>query len=648
MQPDQPNRTLAVLLGASEFPNAPHLADGRAFTLSAADVKRYFQDEKGLALPRGNVFSLFDDTRSPSDQLMELTHFLKRRIAELKDAGTPPTQLLIYYVGHGLFTRGDRAYCLAVRSTHQANEGATSFRAQDLVETVRGSATHLRNYWILDCCFAGKIVGQFQSSVLTAVREQILGDEANRGAAVLCSSNSREPSLAPPGLDHTMFSEALLAALRTGHPDAGPRLSLRELGDLVSENLHTAWKEDWVRPEVHSPDMREGDIAHLPLFPNPAYKPSEESVSAEKAAEERSRLGAERVRLAAAKAEEERVAAVKAEEERLAATKAAELLARKKAEQARSAAAKAEQERVAAAKAEEERLATAKAELLARKKAAQVRLAAAKAEEERVAETKAAAARKLAADKAARERARKKAEEVRIAEEQAALERARQKELADKAAAREKLRERVPTRAETAAQELFHRKAEEERVAAEERARKKPLANPFAAENAKDAPASLKSAFSSKLPTFNADAAPITSKAAAPSTPTAAKSDDSAAWAILLILLWVIVPNVAGVFVGRYLALHYTDPSTFLWIKFNPVLSAWGYILGCGLFAGIISRSALAKLDSFNEGRWLSPLHWIGFLVGFRFYNGLQPESQPSIWLAIVGIIVFLLTAMVG
>src|SRR5262249_5775154 len=41
----------------------------------------------------------------------------------------------------------------------------------------------------------------------------------------------------------------------------------------------------WVRPEVHSPDQREGDVANIPLFPNAAFaaKKEQEKLSAEAA-----------------------------------------------------------------------------------------------------------------------------------------------------------------------------------------------------------------------------------------------------------------------------------------------------------------------------------------------------------------------------
>jgi tetratricopeptide (TPR) repeat protein len=68
-----------------------------------------------------------------------------------------------------------------------------------------------------------------------------------------------------------MFSDGLLGALQHGHPSLGPRLSLSELGDLVKARLKESYPENWVRPEIHSPDQREGDVASVCLFPNPVF-----------------------------------------------------------------------------------------------------------------------------------------------------------------------------------------------------------------------------------------------------------------------------------------------------------------------------------------------------------------------------------------
>src|SRR5260370_41503374 len=129
MLQERPGCVLAVILGASHFPDAVMLAEGPAFYMSAADVREYLTQQSGLAIPRRNILSLFDDSRSPTDQIIEIAKFLSRRSLELKNESSRVEDLLIYYVGHGLFTRSDQAYCLAVRSTNELNEGASSIRA---------------------------------------------------------------------------------------------------------------------------------------------------------------------------------------------------------------------------------------------------------------------------------------------------------------------------------------------------------------------------------------------------------------------------------------------------------------------------------------------------------------------------------------
>jgi hypothetical protein len=274
MQEDQSTRTLAVILGASRFPRYPQLHQGPSFYNSAAGLMEYLEDAKGMGLPSENILWLFDDSESPSEQLVEIAEFLTRRDAQLKTVGTRAEDLLIYYVGHGLFTRGaEQAYCLALRNTNLINEGATSMRAAELAGVVKENAAFMRRYLILDCCFAASIYREFQSGPLTAASVQIKKEFPERGTAVMCSSNAYEPARAPLGLDRTMFSGSLIRALRAGDKRGGPQFSFSELGDLIRDDLSSSYPETWVRPEVHSPDQRQGNVAHLPLFPNPAYVP---------------------------------------------------------------------------------------------------------------------------------------------------------------------------------------------------------------------------------------------------------------------------------------------------------------------------------------------------------------------------------------
>ncbi len=283
-----PRQTLAVLLGASTFRRAPKLAQGKAFYNSAQDFREYLMAPEGLGLPSENVNWLFDDSRSPSDQLQDIGDFLETRSTELKSNGTPPQDLIVYYVGHGLFSESDQAYCLAVRGLDEQSKGLTSIRGSDLASIIKAHARFLRKFLILDCCFSAAAYKEFQSGPLQAGRVKLFEEFPRKGTTLLCSASAQDVSIAPEGLARTMFSDSLLKALRQGCPALGSRLSLNELGDLVKLNLREAYPDTGVRPEVQSPDQREGDVASVPLFPNVAY------VAPKKAEEARQKAKAER------------------------------------------------------------------------------------------------------------------------------------------------------------------------------------------------------------------------------------------------------------------------------------------------------------------------------------------------------------------
>ena len=262
---------LAIFLGSSTFPKSPQLPRNESFCNSANDLMKYLKDERCFGMPDRNLLNLFDDPRAPSQQLEAIAEFLVQETQRSKKLGPNPEDLLIYYVGHGLFTSGSSfAYCLALQSTNE-KVGGTSLRACDLADVVKTNADYLRRYMIIDCCFAASIFNEFQAAPITAARKQIKDMFPERGTALLCASNSREPARAPEALRLTMFSSALLKALRKGHPAEGPQLSFYDLGRLINHNVRRSFPKTYVRPEVHSPDQREGDIAQIPLFPNPGY-----------------------------------------------------------------------------------------------------------------------------------------------------------------------------------------------------------------------------------------------------------------------------------------------------------------------------------------------------------------------------------------
>ena len=274
-----PGRILAVLIGAGWFARAPKLAQGPSFENSARDLREYLLGASGLGLPRTNINWLFDDGRSAVDQLRDVGDFLARRSQELKAAGTPPTDLIVYYVGHGMFCGPERAYHLAIRATEESREGLTSIRVSELAQAINDHGRFLRKFLILDCCFAGAAYREFQSGALQASRTQLVNEMPSRGTALLCAASAKEAAIAPQGLARTMFSDSLLRSLETGHPSLGSHISLSELGALVKQHLQESFPDSWVRPEIHCPDQREGEVAAVCLFPNRALSAAHEPLT---------------------------------------------------------------------------------------------------------------------------------------------------------------------------------------------------------------------------------------------------------------------------------------------------------------------------------------------------------------------------------
>jgi formylglycine-generating enzyme required for sulfatase activity len=262
--------TLAILLGGSAWPKSPQLAASTAFACSAQDFKQYLTDDRGFHLPATNILDLFDSPKTSPEIVEEVQNYLKQRIQNRP----APRDVFIYYTGHGGFING-RDYFLAVRSTIEGLEGTSSIRVCDLASALRNSARDLRRFLILDCCFAAAAFKEFQSTPGGAARLQTLEAFPRRGTTLLCSSSSRSVSIAPAGERNTMFSGALLDVLRNGDAAIDSPLSLEDVGLKVSDLIRDRYDDRAVRPEIHSPDQREEDIARMPLFPNPGRRTAE-------------------------------------------------------------------------------------------------------------------------------------------------------------------------------------------------------------------------------------------------------------------------------------------------------------------------------------------------------------------------------------
>ncbi|MGO8036140.1 caspase family protein [Rhizobium leguminosarum] len=262
------SRTVAILLGASAWPKAPDRLPGtKNFAHSAQDFRRYLTDANGLAIPEDQLLNLFDDERPPDQIDEKISNFLSESTERL---GDEIENLILFYVGHGLFSEDGHKYCLALRSTRPDSIGASAYRFSSLARTLNRNARNAKRFVIIDACFAAAALPDMmpQSQAGELAEAQIISDLASSGTALLCAASSSDVAVTPKNARHTMFSEALLNALTGDTKRHGASLSFDDIRDEVDSFISARWRDQAVKPELHIPDQRKGDISRIAFFPN--------------------------------------------------------------------------------------------------------------------------------------------------------------------------------------------------------------------------------------------------------------------------------------------------------------------------------------------------------------------------------------------
>jgi hypothetical protein len=267
-----PERTLAIICGASEWPNFQHIEKSKAFERTASEIRKYLSDASGLAIPKKNLLWLFD-VDSSVKQYDLIGGLIEQRLADFGEPDGKNVAIIFVYVGHGSFFGTPREYCLMVRDTRRVIESDTSLRVSTLAAILKDRAPYSSRILILDSCFAGAGAKLFQGPVDQAVGASVHtvldSQGADRGVALLCASSSSDKALLEADASGTAFGKELLRVLRAGDGNVDGPLTLRQLCDSVRRGLQ-AKNTDYADPEVHVPIQHGGDLASIGLFPNPA------------------------------------------------------------------------------------------------------------------------------------------------------------------------------------------------------------------------------------------------------------------------------------------------------------------------------------------------------------------------------------------
>jgi hypothetical protein len=266
----RPGHTAGVILGAHVWPHFPTLNGGNAFCNSAAAIRRYLTDPRGIGLASEDILDLFDSEDTADKQLLEIGEFLSGWIKRAGGGATALTDLFLYYVGHGDFLGNTTDFVMLVRGSRPRRE-MTSIPARALASVLRDEAPFVRQVVILDCCWSGAAHRIWQSGTASEVAAKGAAElMPNNGTVLLCSSSENMPSMAPRDSEHTMFTGALVEALQAGAPMIHGDLSPRQIRDLAFDAMRTRWGADAVRPVVYAIERGSGDLSDIPLFPNRA------------------------------------------------------------------------------------------------------------------------------------------------------------------------------------------------------------------------------------------------------------------------------------------------------------------------------------------------------------------------------------------
>jgi hypothetical protein len=254
-----PETTLAIILGAKEWPKCPKKArTPDVFDRSYRRIRDYLLKEAGgFGLPEANLKDLFNSDASQIEIGDAIKQFLKEHGAK----GSPTFDVLVYYIGHGF--PSDKTLFLLLRSSEEDDSRVcTCLSIADLAKTLKEDARNLRQYVIIDACHAGD-----------ALRAPWHSTE---GVALLCSSSAEDQSWAPIGDNYTLFTGALIDALTNpeldGEVSVHAKLSLSQVKERARKSIEKCSRSKISLPEVHSPVQTKGNPADLPLFPRPGAR----------------------------------------------------------------------------------------------------------------------------------------------------------------------------------------------------------------------------------------------------------------------------------------------------------------------------------------------------------------------------------------
>jgi hypothetical protein len=255
-------QTLAIILGASEWPDDPTFEPHQSFQESA-DFFREYLLSNGVA--ETNLLWLLNDQRAPDQIYWAISEFLRTLL-------TPSIgSVLFYYAGYALYSQG--TFRLTLRCTRRRLLEFTTLPVEYIGWMLNEQAHNTRQIIILD---ASHPTAAALSEFIYQGPDHVPASEFRkygRNASIFCAWQPDPIGRTPQTDKYTMFSGALRRALIAGDRNSKEFLSLERVAELVKTDIRNCFPDqaDMFQVEAHSYGVK-GKFPDLPLFPNAAFE----------------------------------------------------------------------------------------------------------------------------------------------------------------------------------------------------------------------------------------------------------------------------------------------------------------------------------------------------------------------------------------
>lgn len=217
----EPNNTVVIIFGASNWPLIESFPTGESFKNSAEKIRDCFCNVDFLGVPKKNILYLFDSKKKIPDIKKEMVSFFNQ-----KNFADKPIHLFFYYVGHGKHKKGDYFLFLQSSSADENRFEASDFC--DVIKQVSDQGIKIDGcYIIIDACSSG--------AATTPLEEEFNNLDSQRirvETVLLHSSVKTRPSVTLGNL--TLFTWALLRSLQTRRQNAW---SFEELLSQIKQEI---------------------------------------------------------------------------------------------------------------------------------------------------------------------------------------------------------------------------------------------------------------------------------------------------------------------------------------------------------------------------------------------------------------------------